>query len=229
MVRILGLDIASSTGFCLLDYARPCEDWDCGTIEVEGEFHEEKCDDFQGALFELLGGDLPDFAAIETPLRNVKAFEKVGSDMAGESAGSTVNAGAALLLNQLAGAAVATLRVCNIPFGLITPQTWRPAYYGKGFQPPTVKAKKWDRKLRRQVEYDRPDWKTAAINLARLQRIFLPDTKKAQRDAAEAIGIGTAWAKCTQIPKRHQAAFLALRQLPVAAPVPADLFTARAA
>jgi len=43
------------------------------------------------------------------------------------------------------------------------------------------------------------------------QGIPLPDTKKAQRDAAEAVGIAAAWSKCSQVPARHHKAFIDLQ------------------
>jgi hypothetical protein len=43
------------------------------------------------------------------------------------------------------------------------------------------------------------------------QSVPLPLEKKAQRDAAEAVGIASCWMKCTQIAERHQKAFTTLR------------------
>jgi Holliday junction resolvasome RuvABC endonuclease subunit len=98
----------------------------------------------------------------------------------------TVNADQ-LLLPALAAAACAACDVADVPWGLISPKTWRAAYYGKGFKP--------------------SDWKIPAVDAALQMGVPLPLERKAQRDAAEAVGIAYCWMKCTQIRQRHYGAF----------------------
>lgn len=193
-MKILGLDIATSTGVCFLDTALPPNKWRCFAIEAEGEFGEEKA----GDLAVCLNGEIkefgPDFAAIEMPQRSVTRFEKkkrhdLGGDVAKEA---TINPNA-LQLHDLGGAVCAILDLVSIPWGLIAPGTWRSAYYGKGFKPTD------------------DDWKQAAINRAVLQGIVLPKQLKAQRDAAESAGVASSWSRCTLIPRKHQQAFIDLR------------------
>ena len=56
------------------------------------------------------------------------------------------------------------------------------------------------------------DWKDLAIASCEREGIVLPRTKAEQRDAAEAVGICTCWAKC-EVPniKCMQDRFMALR------------------
>lgn len=197
---ILGGDVATSTGMCWLDSARPPSEWRCLAVESEGSNSEEKAGDIAVFLYGEILARRPDFAAIEMPQRSVTQFgRKVRDPETGEErTQSTINPNA-LQLSGLAGAVVAVLDICRIPWGLIAPATWRSAYYGKGFKPTDG------------------DWKALAIDRARLQRIPLPATVKAQRDAAEAVGIASSWTRCTFIPARHQRAFLDLRTGKVAA------------
>jgi hypothetical protein len=189
---VLGLDIATSTGACWADRSLPASAWRCLAIEAAGANAEEKDDDLAGALIDLLRDEPVDFAAIEMPQRSVKQFGKKPKE--GEEGGEpklTINPNA-LQLSGLAGAVVASLRVLDIPWGLIAPATWRSAYYGKGFMPPDG------------------DWKAAAVRMAEIQQIALPPTAKARKDAAEAVGIATAWPRCTFVPTRHRNAFAQL-------------------
>lgn len=201
---VLGLDIATCTGACWAERSRPAKEWRCLAIEASGANAEEKDDDLAGALLELLGGNRPDFVAIEMPQRSVKQFGKKPREGEGEAAGGeremTINPNA-LQLSGLAGAAVGILRGLDIPWGLIAPSTWRSAYYGKGYTPANG------------------DWKQAAVDMARLQSIPLPSTVKAQRDAAEAVGIASAWSRCTFVPARHRTAFTHLLSNRPARPV----------
>ncbi len=193
---VLGLDIATSSGLTFLDDTAPPSSWRCFAIEAEGDFGEDKAGDLALALHDALGGRRPHFAAIEMPQRSVTRFEKKKSgrpDLAGETKPElTINTNA-LQLHDLAGGACAVLDICGVPWGLIAPATWRSSYYGKGFRP------------------NDGDWKQAAIDLADRQKILLPKTLKARRDAAESVGIASAWSRCTLIPRRHQAAFQSLR------------------
>ena len=99
-----------------------------------------------------------------------------------------------LALNTSAGAVTSALDQWNIPWGVVPIQTWRVTAYGKGVKPTGD-----------------DDWKDLAIRFAEQAKIILPDTKRAARDAAEAIGVARAWQKC-QVPSWHRDAFMALLQ-----------------
>ena len=191
---ILGLDIATSTGVCWMDTALPPSKWRCLAITAEGEFQEEKATDLAIYLNEEFFRTRPDFVTIEMPRRDVAAYPKTIKDPRTGKLKTihTVNADQ-LLLPALAAAACAACDLASIPWGIVHQKTWRAAYYGKGFKPAG------------------DDWKAPAVDAALQQGIVLPLEKKAQKDAAEAVGIASAWMKCSQIPARHHAAFTKLR------------------
>jgi hypothetical protein len=200
-VLILGLDIATVSGLCWMNSFKPPCDWKVFAAEAAGEFQEEKSGDLAIDLRDWITPDSdrficrPDFAAIEMPQRSVKQFgKKVRDPQTGQMiVKETINPNS-LQLSALAAGATATLDLCGVPWGLIAPATWRSAYYGKGMEPP-----------------EGEDWKDLAVTWAERQGITLPDTNKGKGDAAESIGIASAWMRCTRIAARHHKAFMALR------------------
>jgi len=203
---IEGLDIATSTGFALLDRPGPISAATCGTIYAGDGEAEEKAGHLALQLVRRYRERKPDFVAIEQPQRNVVMFKKKGKDdLAGKQQKTTINPNA-LQLSALAGAAVAILDAYRIPWGLIPTNTWRSVYYGKGFVPPVKIIRHRDGRVTRE-----DDWKQAAINEARRQHVLLTGDKTAQGDAAEALAIAICWERCTFVPARHLDAFKALR------------------
>jgi hypothetical protein len=190
---ILGLDVATSCGHALVDRQRGLSATICGAWHAEGENGEDKAG-FLAAnrLYGFLKEHRPAFCAIEMPQRSVTRFDRKRTDLTGEHSEATINPNA-LQLSALAGGVVAMLDAWKTPWGLIAPATWRSGYFGKGKKP------------------NNGDWKQLAIDEALRQKIVLPSTKAAQRDAAEAIGIAVSWERCTFVPQRHQEAFMALR------------------
>lgn len=206
---VLGLDIATSTGWCLIEEKGRPQTWHCGAIKAKGAFQEELAASLAFQLLRFFKYNVkPDFVAIEMPMRNVQQFKKRRHDLAGQHESATINP-AALKLSAFAGAAAAVIDCYSIPWGLVAPATWRPAYFGKGVKPNG----KWTAKNKDNLRpsYWSEDWKELAINYAKKQNISLPSTRAAQRDAAEACGIACAWELCTAIPERHQNAFMLLR------------------
>jgi len=193
---VLGLDIATSTGVCWMDTALPPSQWRCLAIESEGEFQEDRTGDLALYLNEEFAIRRPDFVAIEMPRRDVAAHPKQVFDPKTGKMKTihTVNADQ-LLLPALAAAAASVCDLAGVPWGCVHQKTWRSIYFGKGFKPAG------------------DDWKAPAIDAALQQDIPLPETKKAQRDAAEAVGIAAAWFKCSQVPARHHKAFVQLQAL----------------
>lgn len=191
---VLGLDIATSTGVCWMDTALPPSQWRCLAISAEGDFAEDRTGDLAIYLRDEFAARRPDFVAIEMPRRDVAAYPKQVRDPKTGRMKTihTVNADQ-LLLPALAAAATAACDLASIPWGNVHQKTWRAAYFGKGFKP------------------SGDDWKAPAVDAALMEGIQLPLEKKAQKDAAEAVGIARAWALCSQIPARHHPAFLKLR------------------
>lgn len=193
MIKILGADIATSSGLCFQTAGTPPSKWRALSIEADGENAEEKATDLALTARPLLESERPAFAAIEMPLRAVVMFNKKGAkDALGEQADrQTINPNAL----QLTGLVCGFVTLCDllgIPWGLITSATWRSAYYGKGQKPADG------------------DWKALALKIAHAQHVTLPGIKKADKDAAESIGIAVSWRKCTFVPTRHQRAFVTL-------------------
>jgi hypothetical protein len=191
---VLGLDIATSTGVCWMNTVTLPSQWRCLAIGAEGEFAEDKTGDLALYLRDEFEARRPDFVAIEMPRRDVAAYPKQVRDAKTGRMKTihTVNADQ-LLLPALAAAATAACDLMNVPWGIVHQKTWRSSYYGKGYKPADG------------------DWKAPAVTRAVQQGIALPLEKKAQRDAAEAVGIACAWMKCTQISARHHEAFKHLR------------------
>lgn len=224
MPLILGGDIASVSGLCLMETSRPKSEWWVFALRSEGEEREEKAGDIALFLYDLFTKPMknprtgieaihrPDFAVLETPMRNVKQFGKMVPGADGKMvAKETVNPNA-LLLSTLAGGVVATFDICGVPWGTLYSASWRKAYFGAGRKPP----EKWDSSKKKMVA----DWKTMAIVQAELEGVQLPDTVEGKADAAEAVGIAVAWKACQTngfIPERHKQAFMNLRTGKIAA------------
>ncbi|MDJ1632275.1 hypothetical protein [Rhizobium rhizogenes] len=193
---VMGLDLATRSGWAVRDSERHRSSIVCGTFTVSEYDWEEKYA-IAANLFDRLRKDYnPDFVAIERPEHGVRQFAKKGkADLTGEERMvSTINP-AALQLTGIAGAIIAICQIKGIPFGTIAAVSWRPVYFGKGIKPPEGK-----------------DWKDLAIEYANREKIALPSTKAEQRDAAEAIGICSCWHNCA-IPdiKWMQQRFMDLR------------------
>jgi Holliday junction resolvasome RuvABC endonuclease subunit len=171
---ILGLDIASVTGFAWYEPGSSLSSIKTGLIKATGENAEEKAASLAVQLVAMFKQGRPDFVAIETPMRNVKSFTKKRQDFGGEVEEQTINPNA-LQLSSLAGAAVAIIAAYRIQWECIPSQTWRKVFLGAGRMPGR----------------DRAGWKRAAIDRCRMLRI---DVKNA--DAAEAVGIAYAGEHC---------------------------------
>lgn len=179
---ILGLDIATTTGFAWYEPGSSLASIKTGIIKVEGENAEQKAASLAVQLRELfyetktVNGRLermlikPDFVAIEQPMRNVKSFRKVRNDLAGAVEESTINPNA-LQLEGLVCAAVAIIAAYRIPWETIPAATWRKHFLGMGRNP----------------GFDRAAWKRAAVDRCRAFKIAVRNS-----DAAEAVGISIA-------------------------------------
>ncbi|MBB4063657.1 hypothetical protein [Gellertiella hungarica] len=192
----MGLDLATRSGWAVRDSEKHRSTIQCGTFSVQDYAWEEKYPVAANLFYRLVKEHQPHFVAIERPEHGVRQFKKKGkADLTGkEEIVSTINP-AALQLTGIAGAITAICMMMKIPFGTIAATSWRPIYYGKGVKPG-----------------EGEDWKDLAIATCEREKIKLPKTKAEQRDAAEAVGICTCWARC-DIPKIEwmQDRFIALR------------------
>ncbi|TPJ70479.1 MULTISPECIES: hypothetical protein [unclassified Mesorhizobium] len=170
MSLILGLDIASVTGFAWYEAGAALASVKTGLIKAVGDNAEEKAASLAQQLVALIKPVRPDFVAIEQPMRNVVSFKKTRDTLAGPVDEQTINPNA-LQLSALAGAAVAIIAAYRIPWETIPSATWRKHFLGMGRSP----------------GFDRAAWKRAAIERC---RVFKIDVKNA--DAAESVGIAMA-------------------------------------
>lgn len=181
MSLILGLDIATTTGFAWYEPGLSLSSIKTGLIKADGESPEAKAASLGDQLRAMFREQKPDFVAIEEPLRNVKTFKKTIKTMYGNKVVETINPNQ-MLLYGLVGAAVTVASAYKREWETIPSATWRRFFFGAGFKPPV-----------RIVEKEGEDpvaeklWKKAAVDRCRMLRI---DVKNA--DAAEAVGIAMA-------------------------------------
>ena len=194
MAIILGLDIATVTGFAWYDDKASLSSIKTGLLKAEGDNAEEKAASLARLLIdelhewrdEKVDGVLTkrrvrkplDFVAIEQPMRNIKSFRKTKTDLAGEVGEATINPNA-LQLEGLVCAAVAIVAAFRLPWATIPSATWRKSFFGAGFKPPL-------KQVGREVK---KDWKGAAVEKCRALRIEVRNA-----DAAEAVGVAFAGA-----------------------------------
>lgn len=182
MTIFLGLDIASKCGYALLPM-RNHQLTKCGSFQCPAGSHEQKAAALAGFLIGLIKSEgVPDFAVIEQPQRNVQQYRKSGTRMMPDlQGGLTVNAGTALQLNQLTGAAVAVLTGFDIPWVTVSVSTWRASFFPKGTK-----------------GTDRADWKRLAKEWCERQGI---DARNA--DEAEAVGVAMYGPTCQEFKLRQ--------------------------
>ncbi len=173
MGLILGLDVATQTGFAFYDDKASLAAISAGTIKCTGESYENKAAFLGQSLVRLIKQNKPDFIALEQPIRaqpvGKRTVKFMGEEQEVEGTGSGLNA--VISSNQLVGAASAIIGAYGIPFVTIAPVTWRKAFLGFGTH------KGWQRK----------DWKKAARDRCNQLKI-----KVTNDDMADAVGIAFA-------------------------------------
>lgn len=196
-MKIVGLDIAKSSGIAFVRPGIPPKDWRCLALQSEEKDVWAAVDEVGEALTSILMEEAPDFAVIERPIDVIvdHGATKVPSSPypLGKPPKRMINATTTIALSALVGNTIGTLNALKIPFGIIAIATWHAAYFGKGVRP------------------EDGDWKTLSVRSAEQQGIVLPPTKKAKMDAADSIGIACSWARVNFVPLRHQRVFTDLR------------------
>lgn len=167
---ILGLDIATTTGFAWYEPGSSLSSIKTGLIKAEGDNAEEKAASIAQQLVALIKPMRPDFVAVEQPMRNVVSFKKTKQTLAGPVDEQTINPNA-LQLSSLTGAAIAIIAAYRIPWETIPSSTWRKHFLGMGRSP----------------GFDRAMWKRAAVERCRVFKIAVKNA-----DAAESVGIAMA-------------------------------------
>jgi hypothetical protein len=184
-IVILGLDLATNSGYAVRFSWRHTSAIECGVFNVaENNSGEEVSWETKYALaakqiHNLIVKYKPDFVAIEEAEHRVTQFSKKKHNPitgAFEEI-NTINPNA-LQLTGISGAAIGICMREGIACGTIPSRSWH-AKFHKGEKP---RAKE--------------DWKDVAIRSCERDLVPLPPTKKAQRDAAEAVCISGCWHWC---------------------------------
>src|SRR5690554_6881499 len=91
LMIILGLDIATTTGFAWYEPGSSLSSIKTGLIKAEGDNAEEKAASLAQQIVAMFKAGRPDFVAIEQPMRNVVSFRKTRQDFGGEVEEQTIN------------------------------------------------------------------------------------------------------------------------------------------
>lgn len=123
---VMGLDIATRSGFGVLDTDRPISAIICGSFVCEGNGAFEKVSSMRQKLPGIIRRYQPDFVAIERPLDRIIQHKKVRKDMLGEDeVTSTINPATVMQLNRLMASAQTIVEGFNIPCCEVAPRTWQ--------------------------------------------------------------------------------------------------------
>lgn len=179
---VLGIDVASRSGYALFDTDRHESAIRVGTIQATGDTYEAKAIDLGQKVIALLKKHKPDLVAIEQPIRNVMPFAKKKQDLAGDTEEMTINAGSALLINQLTGSVMGVVGGFRMPWMVVPSGTWRKHFLG----------------FARQKGWQRKDWKKAARDKCKQLGISVTND-----DQADAVGVAHC-AAMSQFAKKLQ-------------------------
>lgn len=123
---ILGLDIATTTGWAVFDTDRPPSSIISGSFKLQGDSPFERVRYMRSHLPKLIKEHRPDFAAIEAPLEIAPRFTKKRTDLLGqEEQETTINSKTIAILNRYVGAAEMAVMGNNIPCIEVRAQTWQ--------------------------------------------------------------------------------------------------------
>lgn len=184
-IVILGLDLATNSGYAVRFSWRDASATKNGVFNVaENNRGEEVSWETKYALtakqiHNLIVEYRPDFVAIEEAEHRVTQFsKKKNNPITGALEEiNTINPNA-LQLTGISGAAIGICMREGVACGTIPSRSWH-AKYHKGEKP-----------------RPKEDWKDVAIRSCERDGVTLPPTKKAQRDAAEAVCISACWHWC---------------------------------
>jgi len=158
-LRILGLDVATTTGYALYDPAAPVSAIKAGKFRCAGDNAEEKAASLVLFLHGLIGG-MEVNIVFEEPLRRALTYKT--------AKGEGINSKPAMQLTGLSCAVAAFAALGGYKWRSVPINSWRRAFYGAGGH------KGWTR----------ADWKRAALARCQMLNIKVPNN-----DAAEAVGI----------------------------------------
>lgn len=174
---ILGCDIATVSGFALFDTRKDVSAIEAWSVQVKGNCHEAKAAQLGWVLHQIVRDKKPDLIAVEQPLKNIKQYDKIKTDLAGTHKSKTVSPSTVILPNQLAGAVMGIIGAMGKPWVTIPPETWRATFLGFG----------------RKKGWSRDDWKRAARKQCQMEGIAVTNN-----DQSDAVGVAIA-ARATDI------------------------------
>jgi hypothetical protein len=165
-MRILGLDIATKTGWAIYDDSQPLtakghvtNRIEMGTVHLRGGNADEQIQFMHDDLYPIIQNAEPDWMVIEQPLNWIKNYSKKGYDLAGQIKGSGPNAKTVMTLNRLYGAAVIMgIIQCGTKVLTVQPQSWQ-AMMGTRAQNDAIryylddKGKRHDGSMKRVVKH----------------------------------------------------------------------------
>ncbi len=196
---ILGLDLASISGWALWDTAQRRSSIECDVFE----FPDKASVEFRAAQIGL---------KLTTLIRNAREQYGRPIDMAvAEEAMKLSLKGtqSTIVSCMLHGAVYGTLANHGIMWGTMSVQTWRSQFYGRGNKPPQKMIKKKIKGVDQMVPAD--DWKQAAINACEEMGVALPSTKAKAHNAAESVAIAVCWQSAKLHARRYEQKFIDLR------------------
>jgi hypothetical protein len=183
-VEIIGLDISTTTGWCLYEgMGRGVPPRiTCGLWELSSDDLGEKCAALGLALGSLCKGH-PNlrYAAIEAPLQTLSPVRKATGDLAGEHFAGVTTARTLASSNALVGAAEGVLGAHLVPCRRVASASWRKGFIGTSFAPKHLKRDEGRKWLKNEARF-------YADKISRQYGEFhIPNSR--DRDAAEAVGI----------------------------------------
>lgn len=196
---ILGLDLASVSGWALWDMNRNRSSIECGVFE----FPDKATIEYRAAQIGLKLTELVRYARkqYERPIDMAVAEEALKLSLKGTQ--STI------VSCMLHGAVYSTLANHGIMWGTMSVQTWRSHFYGRGNRPPQKMVKIKVKGSVQLVPTD--DWKQAALDACQEMGIALPSAKAKAHNAAEAAAVAICWQSAKLHARRYEPRFIALR------------------
>lgn len=148
-MKVLGLDVATVTGWAVYDLDRPPSAIVSGSIRMEGDTAFDKVACLRHRLPKIIKEHRPDFAAVESPMEFAPSFKKVKRTLLGEEEQtSTINSKTIAVLNRLAGAAEMAVLGQNVPCVSVAARTWQAIIPGHITGKPKQRAKAYCDMLR---------------------------------------------------------------------------------
>jgi hypothetical protein len=125
-MKVLGLDVATKTGWAVYDLKRPVSAIRAGSFTCIGDTVFDMLWDMRTKLPPILREHAPDFVAIEAPLEHAPKFKKMVKTLYGEEeVEASMSVATIAMTNRLCGCAAGIVMGLNIPSVEVRAQTWQ--------------------------------------------------------------------------------------------------------